>query len=132
MSKTQAENPVNVEGEGVSLILTEEGEVRLDVACKDKATEWMLFGPYAKHWPLTKVLDIGGVAYKPSFSKPGEEEVPPIPAHVHPGYAKNGVCCMRDGKLEAYFFPPIDDSTVYAGKVANPEKVITRLGLKPD
>jgi len=106
--------------------------VRLDTACNDKGVEWALFGPYSKHWPLTKVLDIGGVAYKPSFSKPGEEEVPPIPAHVHPGYAKNGVCCMRDGKLEAYFFPPVDDTTCYAGKVAEADKVITRLGLKPD
>merc|ERR1719262_384301 len=124
MSKTLAENPVVVEGEGMSKLLTEDGEVRLDVACQDKGTEWALFGPYSKHWPLTKVLDIGDLTYQPSFAKPGEEEVPPIPAHVHPGYAKNGICCMRDGKLEAYFFPPVDDSTVYAGKVANADEVI--------
>lgn len=39
---------------------------------------------------------------------------------------------MRDGKLEAYFFPPVDDTTVYDGKVPDPEKVITRLGLRPE
>jgi len=132
MSKTAAENPKVVENEGVSLLLTESGEVRLDIACLDKATEFALFGPYSKHWPLTKVLDIGGVSYRPSFAKEGEEEVPPIPAHVHPGYQKNGVCCMQDGKLEAYFFPPVDETTVYAGKVEEPEKVITRLGLRPE
>jgi len=131
MSKTIAENPITVEGEGVSLLLTPDGEVRLDEACADQATDFALFGPYSKHWPLTKVLDIGGVAYKPSFAKEGDEEVPPIPAHVHPGYAKNGLCCMKEGKLEAYFFPPVDESTVYAGKVQDPDKVITRLGLKP-
>jgi D-beta-D-heptose 7-phosphate kinase/D-beta-D-heptose 1-phosphate adenosyltransferase len=132
ISKTEAENPVCKEGEGVSLLLTQDGEVRFDIACQDKRTEFLLLGPYGKHWPLTKVLDIGGVAYRPSFAKPGEEEVPPIPAHVHPGYNKDGVCCMQEGKLEAYFFPPVDDTTVYAGKVAEPEKVITRLGLRPE
>lgn len=132
MSKSIAENPVEVKGEGVSLLLTPDGEVRLDEACKDGGTEWALFGPYSKHWPLTKVLDIGGEHWQPSFAPKGDLEVPPIPAHVHPGYAKNGVCCMRDGKLEAYFFPPIDDATVYAGKVEHPESVITRLGLKPE
>lgn len=132
MSKTEAENPVCKEGEGVSLLLTDEGEVALNVACQDKGTEWQLFGPYSKHWPLTKVLDIGGVSYQPSFAKEGDEEVPPIPAHVHPGYAKNGVCCMKEGKLEAYFFPPVDETTVYAGKVVDADKVITRLGLRPE
>lgn len=132
MSKTVAENPITVDAEGVSMLLTSKGEVRLDEACKDKSTDWALFGPYSKHWPLTKVLDIGGVAYRPSFAKEGEEEVPPIPCHVHPGYAKDGRCCMKDGKLEAYFFPPIDETTVYAGKVPDPANVITRLGLKPD
>lgn len=132
MSKTVAENPKVVEGEGVSLLLTEDGEVSLHTACQDKSIEFLLFGPYGKHWPLTKVLDIGGVAYLPSFAKEGEEEVPPIPAHVHPGYQKNGVCCMHEGKLEAYFFPPVDETTVYAGKVANADKVITRLGLRPE
>merc|ERR1719420_1858148 len=41
MSKTQAENPVEVEGEGVSLLLTEEGEVRLDTVCEDKAIQFL-------------------------------------------------------------------------------------------
>lgn len=132
MSKTVAENPIEVKGEGVTLLLTPEGEVRLDEACKDKASDWALFGPYSKHWPLTKVLDIGGELWQPSFAPKGALEVPPIPAHVHPGYAKNGSCCMKEGKLEAYFFPPIDDTTVYDGKVENAESVITRLGLKPD
>lgn len=132
MSKTLAENPVEVKGEGVSQLLTPEGQVRLDDACKDRSTEFVLFGPYARHWPLTKVLDIGGELWQPSFAPKGALEVPPIPAHVHPGYAKNGVCCMKEGKLEAYFFPPIDDTTVYAGKIAEPDKVITRLGLKHD
>eukprot|EP00927_Polykrikos_kofoidii_P048746 TRINITY_DN42960_c0_g1_i1.p1 TRINITY_DN42960_c0_g1~~TRINITY_DN42960_c0_g1_i1.p1 ORF type:complete len:572 (-),score=78.25 TRINITY_DN42960_c0_g1_i1:112-1827(-) len=132
MSKTVAENPITVEGEGISMLLTQEGEVRLDDACDDHATEFLLFGPYSKNWPLTKVLDIGGELWQPSFAKEGDLEVPPVPAHVHPGYAKNGVCCMKEGKLEAYFFPPVDESTVYAGKVANPDKVITRLGLRPE
>jgi len=132
MSKTRAENPVEVKGEGVSLLLTPDGEVRLDDACANRSTDFALFGPYSKQWPLTKVLDIGGELWQPSFAPKGALEVPPIPAHVHPGYTKNGVCCMKEGKLEAYFFPPIDESTVYAGKIADPDKVITRLGLKPD
>jgi D-beta-D-heptose 7-phosphate kinase/D-beta-D-heptose 1-phosphate adenosyltransferase len=132
MSKTLAENPVEVKGEGVSVLLTPSGEVRLDEACADKSLEFMLFGPYSKHWPLTKVLDIGGELWQPSFAPDGALEVPPIPAHVHPGYTKNGVCCMKEGKLEAYFFPPVDETTVYAGKVAEADKVITRLGLKPE
>lgn len=132
LSKTIAENPIMKDGEGVSHLLTTKGPVRLDEACADRGTNFALFGPYSKDWPLTKVLDIGGVAYQPSFAKDGEKEVPPIPAHVHPGYAQNGVCCMKEGKLEAYFFPPIDDTTVYAGKVPEPDKVITRLGLRPE
>eukprot|EP00929_Paragymnodinium_shiwhaense_P003887 TRINITY_DN10459_c0_g1_i1.p1 TRINITY_DN10459_c0_g1~~TRINITY_DN10459_c0_g1_i1.p1 ORF type:complete len:446 (-),score=102.95 TRINITY_DN10459_c0_g1_i1:183-1520(-) len=132
MSKTVAENPISVEDEGVSMLLTGDGEVRFDWACEDKAASFALLGGYAKQWPLTKVLDIGGELWQPSFAEDGKKEVPPIPAHVHPGYAKNGVCCMRDGKLEAYFFPPVDETTVYAGKIAEPEKVITRLGLQHD
>jgi hypothetical protein len=132
MSKTLAENPTEVKGEGVTLLQTPEGEVRLDEACNDKASEWALFGPYSKQWPLTKVLDIGGELWQPSFAPKGALEVPPIPAHVHPGYPKNGVCCMKEGKLEAYFFPPVDHTTVYDGKVENADKVITRLGLKPE
>lgn len=132
MSKTIAENPEMLEGEGVSHLLTPKGQVRLDDACADRGTDFALFGPYSRDWPLTKVLDIGGIAYQTSLGKDGEKEVPPIPAHVHPGYAKNGVCCMKEGKLEAYFFPPIDETTVYAGKVAEPDKVITRLGLRPE
>lgn len=132
MSKTIAENPIEVKGEGVTLLQTPEGEVRLDEACSDKASEWALFGPYSKHWPLTKVLDIGGELWQPSFAPKGALEVPPIPAHVHPGYPKGGVCCMKEGKLEAYFFPPVDETTVYDGKVKDADKVITRLGLKPD
>jgi len=88
MSKTVAENPISVEGEGVSVLLTPEGEVRLDEACDNVSADFALFGPYSKNWPLTKVLDIGGIAYQPSFAEDGEKEVPPIPAHVHPGYAK--------------------------------------------
>lgn len=131
LSKTMAENAILVEGEGVSRLLTPKGEVRLDVACRDRATDWALFGPYSKHWPLTKVLDIGGVPQRPSFAGEGGEEVPPIPCHVHPGAVRDGRCCMRDGKLEAYFFPPVGEGTAYAGKVPDEAGVITRLGLKP-
>lgn len=131
MSKTIAENPIMVDAEGVSLLLTPDGSVRLDKACEDSATDFALFGPYSKSWPLTKVLDIGGVPHQPSFAKEGKLEVPPIPAHVHPGYVQNGACRMQEGKLEAYFFPPVDDSTVYAGSIPESEQVITRLGLMP-
>merc|ERR1719271_951509 len=51
LSKTLAENPVAVHGEGVSLLLTPDGEVRLDDACADKGTDFALFGPYSKNWP---------------------------------------------------------------------------------
>jgi len=34
--------------------------------------------------------------------------------------------------LKPIFFPPIDDTTIYAGKLADPDKVITRLGLRPE
>jgi hypothetical protein len=36
-----------------------------------------LLGEYQHAWPLTKVLDIGGAAVKPSFAE--EREQPPIP-----------------------------------------------------
>merc|ERR1719203_2488819 len=79
MSKTIAENPVAVEDEGVSFLLTPDGRVRLSEACEDVATDSALFGPYSKQWPLTKVLDIGGVPWQPSFVADGQLEVPPIP-----------------------------------------------------
>ena len=56
-------------------------------------------------------------------SELAEAEYPPIPCHVHCGdYGGNG-----SGKLEAYFFPPLDVPP-YNLKVGN---VKTRLGLKP-
>ncbi len=52
-----------------------------------------------------------------------EEEYPPIPCHVHCGdFGGSGL-----GKLEAYFFPPLDVPP-YNLQVG---QVITRLGLKP-
>jgi len=52
-----------------------------------------------------------------------ELECPPIPCHVHCGdYGGNG-----SGKLEAYFFPPLDVPPYNL----NVKSVKTRLGLKP-
>ena len=71
-----------------------------------EVAEKKLLGDYAAFWPLTKILDIGGSTVSPSF---GGKEVPPIPCHVHCGnYDPNCSACTGQGKLEAYFFPPLD------------------------
>jgi len=44
MSKTLAENPAVVEGEGISLLRTVDGDVRLDWACEDRVIDFSLFG----------------------------------------------------------------------------------------
>lgn len=63
-------------------------------------------GKFGTEWPLIKILDIGGAAVEPTFA-PGQPETPPIPAHVHAGDVICGECTGK-GKLEAYFFPPVD------------------------
>ena len=54
-----------------------------------------------------------------------EEEVPPIPCHVHAGNVVGGHC-VGHGKTEAYFFPPVDvpPYNLSLGSVK------TRLGLR--
>jgi len=127
MSKTPAENTVTKDKEGLTSIklgADKDGNLKsvLLTEALDLAEE-ALMGKYRNQWPLTKVLDIGGANAKPSF---GGEEVPPIPPHVHAGYICDG-CCGGQGKLEAYFFPPLDvpPYNMDLGEVT------TRLGLKP-
>jgi len=63
---------------------------------------------------------------KPDFgNKVAEEEVPPIPAHIHSGQIINGKV-IGPGKKEAYFMPPLD----IAPYNTDLGRVITRLGLK--
>ncbi|XP_065188015.1 uncharacterized protein LOC135818546 isoform X1 [Sycon ciliatum] len=130
MSCTQAQNGVMKDGEGITrLRLASGNHVPLSDALL--VCEKDLFGDYATKWPLTKVLDIGGRAVKPSFvaddASADSKEVPPIPCHVHAGLVCNGHC-QGPGKLEAYFFPPLNVPP-YNLELSN---VITRLGLKPD
>eukprot|EP00048_Salpingoeca_helianthica_P021735 m.14158 g.14158 ORF g.14158 m.14158 type:complete len:400 (+) comp6348_c0_seq1:23-1222(+) len=102
MSKTQALNPICIEGEGLTKLLLDGGEIAFaSVAAAVPA----LLGEYASKWPLTKVLDIGGKPVVPSFG--GDPESPPIPCHVHAGQVVNGRC-QGCGKLEAYFLPPLN------------------------
>lgn len=56
-----------------------------------------------------------------------ECEVPPIPCHVHAGEVKGGHC-IGQGKIEAYFFPPVDVPPYHLSLGA----VKTRLGLRPN
>ena len=119
MSLTHAQNDEKKQGEGYTHILINDKKVFL----KEVLNYVDVLGKYKKNWPLTKILDIGGKNVKTSF---GEEEVPPIPAHVHSGLVKNGKF-SPPGKLEAYFFPPV--SVPPYNKDFG--KVITRLGLKP-
>ena len=62
----------------------------------------------------------------PSFA-PDKPERPPIPAHVHAGDVVCGVCTGH-GKLEAYFFPPVDVAP-YHMKLDG--EVVTRIGVAP-
>ena len=121
MSLTQAENAIKKKDEGLTKIkLIDGNSILLQEASEIAENE--IFGNYKKAWPLTKILDIGGVKKKTSF---GNEEVPPIPPHVHGGDIIEGKA-TGSGKLEAYFFPPLDVKP-YNQRI----QTITRLGLKP-
>ncbi len=122
MSMTAAENPIPVPGEGITRIFIRDESYALDQAAALAGD--VLFGAYLHHWPLTKVLDIGGAPVVPDFRP--VPEVPPIPPHVHAGRIENGKA-RPPGKLEAYFFPPTA-SPPYGLRL---EGIHTRLGLQP-
>lgn len=108
MSKTAAKNPLNKENEGVTSLFLGDHSIPLPQALE--VAEKELMGDYNSQWPLTKVLDIGGPTCMPKFSDASllpEDEIPPIPCHVHAGDVVDGRC-MGHGKTEAYFFPPVD------------------------
>jgi hypothetical protein len=124
MSATAAENELLKVNEGVSLLqLSGGGAVPLTEAVRE--CRELLFGSYWGQWPLMKLLDIGGTPLVPSFG--GPPETPPIPFHVHSGYIKEGKA-VPPGKLEAYFFPPVDVHPY----CQNWGRVHTRLGLHPE
>ncbi len=127
MSKTPAENEISKEGEGLSSLIleTELGKEKVPFQEAVEVNGEKLLGDFAPLWPLTKILDIGGEPVKTSFSS--VEEVPPIPCHVHSGKIIDGKC-QGKGKLEAYFFPPVNVSPYNQ----NLSRTITRLGLKSD
>lgn len=54
-------------------------------------------------------------------------EAPPIPCHVHAGEVVEGHC-VGLGKIEAYFFPPLDVPPYNLSL----ENITTRLGFKSD
>jgi hypothetical protein len=110
MSMVGAENTVRVEGEGMTTIRILDEDVSLFTL--NTIAGSLIFGDYAKSWPLTKILDIGGTPTRTSF---GTEEIPPIPVHVHPN------------KTEAYFFPPTNISPYNRYQKT---RVHTRIGLK--
>lgn len=122
MSQTAAINPIPKPGEGITqLQLLNNTSISLPDAISLAGD--VIMGDFCNLWPLTKVLDIGGKPVKPSFSD--KEEVPPIPCHVHAGPVKDGSCCPP-GKLEAYFYPPLDVPP-YNQKLDG--QVVTRYGL---
>lgn len=121
MSATEAENTIRVAGEGLTKIQIFEEDISL--ADLKHIAGPILFGEYAKSWPLTKILDIGGHPVETSFDT---KETPPIPVHVHGGNIVGGEV-QKPGKSEAYFFPPTDISP-YHKKLS----VLTRIGLKAD
>lgn len=124
MSLTEASNDLPKDHEGITSLITHDGNtVLLTDAVEAAGSE--LFGPYLHRWPLTKVLDIGGDPVVPSYG--GEAEVPPIPFHMHSGDAVKGHI-TPPGKLEAYFFPPVDVPP-YNRDLG---RVVTRLGVKPE
>jgi hypothetical protein len=124
MSATAAENDLPRVNEGVSLLqLSDGGTTSLTEAIRE--CRELLFGSYWGQWPLVKLLDIGGTPLAPSFG--GPPETPPIPFHVHSGYIKEGKA-VPPGKLEAYFFPPVDIPPY----CQNWGRVYTRLGLRPE
>eukprot|EP01114_Cavostelium_apophysatum_P024899 TRINITY_DN9947_c0_g1_i2.p1 TRINITY_DN9947_c0_g1~~TRINITY_DN9947_c0_g1_i2.p1 ORF type:complete len:403 (+),score=104.80 TRINITY_DN9947_c0_g1_i2:19-1227(+) len=132
VSKTLAENDKPKENEGLSYVILKAKDQSIrKVQLVDllKADQKKVMGEYADKWPLTKILDIGGKPVKPNFGDASdevpEEEIPPIPAHVHYGNVCNGKA-SKCGKKEAYFFPPVDVEPFNASF----GKTITRLGFK--
>ncbi len=125
MSKTAAGNEKKKEGEGLSLVYieTEKGTEKITFQQAVEIATADVLGNYTNQWPLTKILDIGGELIETSFSK--EKEVPPIPCHVHSGDIVDGKAA-GPGKLEAYFFPPVNIEP-YNAQFG---KTITRLGVK--
>eukprot|EP01121_Diplochlamys_sp_Union-15-3_P016450 TRINITY_DN5589_c0_g1_i5.p1 TRINITY_DN5589_c0_g1~~TRINITY_DN5589_c0_g1_i5.p1 ORF type:complete len:372 (+),score=69.24 TRINITY_DN5589_c0_g1_i5:26-1117(+) len=126
MSTTVACNPIPKKNEGLTKIILNNGKSNVFLVDALKVAEKEIIGDYKNHWPLTKILDIGGPQASISFKD--EPEVPPIPAHVHAGDVHHGKCNRDCGKLEAYFFPPVDIPP-YNKSFG---KVITRLGFKTD
>jgi len=130
LSLVAAENEVPKNNEGLTeIILGEQESDTVTLVAVADAAESKVFGEFRRSWPLTKVLDIGGNAVPPSFC-PDRPEVPPIPCHVHSGQIEkdaSGQLKLRGpGKLEAYFFPPLNVAP-YNMEI----KCQTRLGLKP-
>ena len=134
MSVTEAENEKGKVNEGLTSLMVEGGTVLLRDAVK--VAEQELMGRFASLWPLTKVLDIGGPHRAPNYTPEllktiplphGEQEVPPIPCHIHAGKVVQGHLCGH-GKTEAYFFPPLDvpPYNLTLGQVK------TRLGIRSD
>jgi len=109
MSVVEADNPIRLEGEGLTSIKIGDKEITLKELLN--VGEKIILGDYADSWPLAKILDIGGHSVETSF---GTTEIPPIPVHVHPQ------------KTEAYFFPPTNIPPYHKNISA-----ITRIGLKP-
>jgi len=137
LSITSAGNELQKENEGLSTVTLLDGR---EYFFKDLIrSESLLLGDYSTAWPLTKVLDIGGPPVRPNFEKEGnlsaaeedeEEETPPIPCHCHAGVICNGKA-IGPGKLEAYFFPPVEGIDPYQRLCRLEKRVVTRLGFKP-
>ena len=123
-STTKADNQIYKKGEGLTNMKLASGESVL-LRNASEIAEVELFGSYKNDWPLVKILDIGGKPVTPSFSE--KAEVPPIPVHIHAGNIVEGRA-MRPGKVEAYFFPPLDVPP-YNTSVG---RTITRIGLRQD
>lgn len=92
MSITQAENPIAKRLEGISMLRIGEADVPFTDAMA--VAEADLLGSYAKSWPLTKVLDIGGPPVKPSFADEagGKREVPGEYSRARVGCCKIRAC----------------------------------------
>jgi len=117
MSVIQTQNPVKINGEGMTRIKNVNCTLR---QIADSCPE-LVFGTYLKAWPLIKVLDIGGEEVETSF---GTVEAPPIPPHIHAGCTKGGKGNLKCGKAEAQYFPPTGSRTQDKG-------CVTRMGFKP-
>jgi hypothetical protein len=144
MSLVSAENEIPLKNEGLTHLQlindnngTNTDPVAVIVPLKKavQLCENELLGEYKSRWPLTKILDIGGTPVNPQFrDRVGEPEVPPIPCHIHSGYTSRDSVTGelkitgKPGKMEAYFFPPLDMTPYNRTSTAN---IKTRLGLKP-